>query len=51
MPDDDDEYCDDSMFRDLAGDITWPKVTAIAILCATTIAVCAICGWAPGWDQ
>jgi hypothetical protein len=42
---------DDSMLGELIGPVTWPKVAAIALVLAGVIAICAICGWAPGWSE
>jgi hypothetical protein len=42
---------DDSMFGDLIGPVTWSKVALIALFLAFVLGACAICGWAPGWDE
>lgn len=44
------EVVEDTLIGTLAGEVTWPKVVAIAVVCATLVAVCAICGYAPGWE-
>lgn len=41
---------DDSMMGDIFGPVTWPKLALVALLMMFTLAVCAICGWAPGWS-
>ena len=45
-----DSLADDNLITALAGEMTWPKVVAIAVVGATLVAICAICGYAPGWD-